>query len=97
MHRKKKQSRFHLRCREVAGVDSIAAGMMHWMLYLSANSHPQHANSEEKSIARYRKYWHTKAIGKPYGMPTDCGLRFDCQNGIARKRERWTAFTTNQE
>ena len=26
---KKKQSRFHLRCREAVGVDSIAAGMIH--------------------------------------------------------------------
>jgi hypothetical protein len=29
MHRKNKQSRFHLRCREVVGVDSIAPGMIH--------------------------------------------------------------------
>jgi len=49
-------------------------------------------------------YWHTKAIGKPYGMPrsvgkpnTACGLKFDCQNGIAWKRERRAAFTTDEE
>jgi len=28
MHRKKKESLSHLRCREAAGVDSIAAGMI---------------------------------------------------------------------
>jgi hypothetical protein len=30
MHRKKKQSLSHLRCREAVGVDSIAAGLIHW-------------------------------------------------------------------
>jgi hypothetical protein len=38
MHKKKKESLSHLRCREAVGVDSIAAGMIHYMLYLSANA-----------------------------------------------------------
>jgi hypothetical protein len=60
MHRKKKQSRFHLRCREAVGVDSIAAGMIHEMLYLSANANPQHANVGEKSIVQYQNTGITK-------------------------------------
>ena len=38
MHRKKKGSLSHLGCREAVGVDSIAAGMIHYMLCLSANA-----------------------------------------------------------
>ena len=67
MHRKKKQSRFHLRCREVVGVDSIAPGMIHWMLYLSANAIRSMQMGREINSA-LSKYWHTKAIGTLYGM-----------------------------
>jgi len=35
-----------------------------------------------------------RSVGKP---KTACGLKFDCQNGIARKRERRVAFTTDEQ
>jgi hypothetical protein len=73
------------------------------MLYLSANAIRNMQMWRETNSA-VSNYWHTKAIGKPYGMPrsvgkpnTACGLKFDCQNGIAWKRERRAAFTTDEE
>jgi hypothetical protein len=59
----------------------------------------------ERINSAVSKYWHTKAIGKLYGMPRSVGKPQHCLWPKIRmpkwesqgKRERWTAFTTNQE
>jgi hypothetical protein len=62
------------------------------MLYLSANAIRSMQMWERNQYSAVSKYWHTKAIGKPYGMPrsvgkpnTACRMKFDCQNGIAKE------------
>jgi hypothetical protein len=80
MPKKQKESLSHLRCREAVGVDSIAPGMIHQMLYLSANAHPQYANVGEKSIVQHQN----TGTPKPLANYTECDAAWEnpnCQNG----------------
>jgi hypothetical protein len=58
----------------------------------------------EKAIVQYQNTGTPKPLVNPNGMQRSVGkpntaysLKFDCQNGIARKRERRAAFTTDEQ
>jgi hypothetical protein len=76
MPKKQKQSLSHLRCREAVGLDSIAPGMIHQMLYLSANVHPQYANVGEKSIVQHQN----TGTPKPLANSTECDAAWENPN-----------------